>query len=116
MAESKGSQKKKSDAEGMPALVNELLQLVIAYVKQETLDPLKSLARVVAFGLLGSVCMALGTSLLALGVLRLVQDLAGHHLSGDLSWVPYLGAIAFCALVAVMAALRIGKVDAMEHR
>ena len=42
-------------------------QLVIDYVKQETLDPLKGLGRFILFGVAGSVALPLGLVVLAVG-------------------------------------------------
>ena len=139
----------------------DLLQLVIAYAKQETLDPVLRQLKKLGWGVAGGACMALGTGFLALGFVRALQtefgtarpvrsavvraltvrsapsvvyispksgsviaiasarlpgsaDLgspfgAGAHLSGDWSWVPYMGGVLFCLLVAGFCVLRIMK-------
>ena len=58
----------------LPQLITELRDLVVAYFRQETVDPLKSL-----------------------GVLRLLQVETGTTFHGDWSWAPYL--IVFVTLV-----------------
>ncbi len=75
------------------------INLLIAYVKQETLDPLKSLGRFVLFGVAGSVAIALGVGLLLLAGLRVLQTETGTF-HGNLSWVPYL--IVAAAALAVI--------------
>ncbi len=141
----------------------DLLQLVIAYAKQETLDPVMRQLKKLGWGVAGGACMALGTAFLALGFVRALQTefgssrlpaLAslravsapatvvhsaavsgrsvtfrvavpdnrfifgqepgspfgvGAHLSGDWSWVPYMGGVLFCLLVAGFCVLRIVK-------
>lgn len=100
-----------SDSKSVPTLVAELKDLVIAYAKQETVDPLKGLVRFVVFGLVGAVLIAIGGVLVALAIVRAIQTEAGVHLSGDLSWVPYSGGVLFGLVVAGFALSRIAKVD-----
>ncbi len=83
--------------------ISELKELVIAYAKQETVDPLKGLARYVAFGIAGAVLIGTGVTFLALGGLRALQgDHRGPHFTGNWSWAPYgivvVGALALAAL------------------
>jgi hypothetical protein len=139
---------------------SDLLQLIIAYVKQETLDPVMRQLKKLGWGVAGGACMALGTAFLALGFVRALQTEfgtaravrsavfradfnsaptvvytsprsgsviaiassrlpsgaalgspfgSGAHLSGDWSWVPYMGGVLFCLLVAGFCVLRIVK-------
>ncbi|HUC14999.1 MAG TPA: hypothetical protein VMS00_11160 [Acidimicrobiales bacterium] len=142
---------------------SDLLQLIIAYAKQETLDPVVRQLKKLGWGVAGGACMALGTAFLALGFVRALQTEfgtarqpglavfralnsaprvvhssalpgssvsfqvavpnnaftlrtglaspfgAGAHLSGDWSWVPYMGGVLFCLLVAGFCVLRIVK-------
>ena len=81
----------------LPELVLELKDLCVAYIRQETVLPLKALGRYLAFGIGGSLLMGVGVLLLALGLLRLLQTETGTTFAGDWSWVPYL--IVFAALV-----------------
>jgi hypothetical protein len=137
----------------------DLLQLVIAYAKQETLDPVMRQLKNLGWGVAGGACMALGTAFLALGFVRALQTEfgtarpvraavfgavnvkptvvytspksgqvvailsarlpgnaalgspfgSGAHLSGDWSWVPYMGGVLFCLLVAGFCVFRIMK-------
>lgn len=77
------------------------LQLVIDYVKQETLQPLKGLGRYVAFGIAGSVALAIGLVIVAIGFLRVLQGETGGTFGGNFSWAPY----AIVAIVVVGVAL-----------
>jgi hypothetical protein len=82
--------------------IRELKELVIAYAKQETVDPLKGLGRYVAFGLAGALLLGTGVTFLAVGALRALQgDHDGPHFTGNWSWAPYaivvIGALAIAA-------------------
>lgn len=89
-----------SDPSDLPSHVQDLSQLVIAYVKQETLEPIKGLGRFVGFGLAGSALVGLGLVTLFLGVLRLLQEETGDAFRGHLKFVPYLITLALCGAVA----------------
>lgn len=89
---------------------SELVRLVVAYARQETVDPLKALGRFLVFGLAGALLLGIGCVLLVLAVLRLLQTELSTHLSGSLTWVPYTGAMLFALIVAGLAARRITKV------
>ena len=96
---------------GIGGHANDLISLVIAYAKQETLGPLKSLGRYIGYGLAGALLFAIGGVLLALTALRVIQTETGQHLTGSLTWVPYMGAALLCALGIAWAVTRIVKGD-----
>jgi hypothetical protein len=126
--------------------VAEFVQLVVAYAKQETVDPVVKQAKTLGKGIAGAALLAFGTVLLAIGFVRALQTelgggttflsrsvayaplahraprgvalpvLAGArpygvggHLSGDWSWVPYMGGALFCLAVAGFCVFRIVK-------
>ena len=98
--------KKRSDANP----VSEAITLIRDYAKQETLGPLKGIGRWIAAGLAGALLLAIGTVLLLIGLLRLLQGEPGHeHFSHALRWLPYLITAATAIVVAVVAVSRIGK-------
>jgi hypothetical protein len=83
--------------------IRELKELVIAYAKQETLDPIKGLGRYLAFGVAGAALIGIGVMFLAIGALRALQgDSSGPHFTGNWSWAPYaivvVGSFAIAAL------------------
>jgi hypothetical protein len=84
-------------------LVREIGTMLVEYVKQETLDPIKGLARFVAVGLAGMVVSGIGIVLLLLGGVRLLQDEAGSAFDGHLKFLPYVFALIVCAVVAAGA-------------
>jgi hypothetical protein len=73
----------------LPQLVMELRELIVGYLKQETVVPLKQLGRYIAFGIVGSLLLGLGVLLLAVGGLRALQTETGDTFTGDWSWAPY---------------------------
>ena len=80
--------------------VRELQELVVAYAKQETLDPLKGMARFAGFGLAGAVLMGCGVSFLAMAALRAMQSNRGWAVNGNWSWVPYVAVVLALVLTA----------------
>lgn len=89
------------ESEGLREAGEDVVQLVVEYVKQETLGPLRGLGRFMLFGIIGSLALCVGLILLLVGLLRLLQAQTGSTFAGHLSWVPY-------ALVAVVAILVVG--------
>jgi hypothetical protein len=92
---------------------SETLQLIIDYVKQETLDPLKGLGRFMVFGVAWSVALAIGLVILAVAFLRFLQGETGTTFAGNWSWAPYL----ICTVVVVaIAALAVRAVSRGQRR
>lgn len=95
---------KPADAPG----IGELANLVIAYAKQETIDPIRGAGRWLAFGLAAILSLTFGVALLALGTLRLLQYEVFANAT-TWSWIPYFIVMALCVIVAVIAVSRINK-------
>lgn len=89
--------------------VGDLVDSVRAYAVQETVGPARGAARWLAFGSLGALFTGLGIVLLALGVLRMVQDLGGSAMTGAWSFVPHLAASALLASLSFVALRRVGR-------
>lgn len=94
---------------GLRSSGGEAVQLVIDYVKQETLTPLRGLGRYILFGVAGSVALAIGLVILAVGFLRFLQGETGSTFSGNLSWVPYLICTVAVVAVAAVAVLAVSR-------
>ncbi len=88
--------------------IGELANLVIAYAKQETIDPIRGAGRWLAFGMAAILSLTFGVALLALGTLRLLQYEVFANAT-TWSWVPYLIVMALCVIVAALAVSRIKK-------
>jgi len=97
----------KDDDKSMPTLAGELYDLVRAYAKQETIEPIKGLGRFAAFGVLGSLLIGTGVVLLAVGILRALQTETGDTFEGNWSWAPYLITTVVLAIFAFLAVRRI---------
>lgn len=74
-------------------------ELLVAYAKQETVDPLRGLQRWIGYGAGGSLLLATGISLVLLALLRFLQTETGSTFTGNLSWIPYLITLLGAGLV-----------------
>ena len=93
----------------VPVLVGELWQLSVTYLRQETVVPIKGLVRFVAWGVAGSVSLAVGLLFLVLALLRALQTETGTVFAGHLSWIPYVLTLIVAGGVAAAAGLAIGR-------
>ena len=93
----------------LPQLGMELRDLVVTYVKQQTIVPLKQLGRYVGFGLLGSLLLGFGVVFLGLSGLRALQTETGSTFTGDWSWVPYVIMVVVLIIGAALVWLLRGK-------
>ena len=93
----------------LPGLASELWDLVVTYLKQETVVPIKGLGRFLALGMAGAVVLGIGLVLLALSLLRALQTEADTTFDGDWSWAPYGITLVACAVAAALAARAIGS-------
>lgn len=78
------------------------IQLVINYVKQETVDPIKALGKFLAYGTVGAFSMGLGVLFLLIAALRALQE-ETTIFHGNLSWLPY-----FIVLIVALGVLTFG--------
>ncbi len=98
--------KPKGTDKGIPGEAQDLLELVVGYAKQETLDPIRNLGRYIGYGMAGALLSSLGAVLLLLGGMRLLQSRSTFEGDGWRSCIPYLlvlvvsGAIAGGAMKA----------------
>ncbi|HUZ10455.1 MAG TPA: hypothetical protein VMU76_09835 [Acidimicrobiales bacterium] len=112
MARLRKSEKNKGPRRGVRESGADAVQMVIAYFKQETLEPLSGLGRFLLYGIAGSLAIAIGTVILLVAVLRLLQTETGAF-HGNLSWVPY---VIVLVLAAVIIALSLWRVTAGAAR
>lgn len=98
-----------TEAKSPQQTVQELTDLLKTYAKQETVDPLKGLAKFVGFGLGAAIVGGAGVILLLIGVLRLLQTETGPHFTGHLTWLPYLITLVVALILALLSAAAITR-------
>jgi len=86
--------------------LEEIKDLAVQYIKEETVQPLKDLGRFVAWGSAGSLLVGFGVALMLLGALRFLQE-QFPVLDGTLSWLPYLIIVVLAAAVVALTFWRI---------
>ena len=88
--------------------ISETFDLVVEYIKQETVEPLRGAGRWLGFGLVAAHAIILASLFLLLGVLRLLQS-ASLPFDGGWSWAPYLITAVVGILLVVWSLSRINK-------
>ena len=82
--------------------ITELKNALLQYSKQEIRDPLISLLKWTAFGLIGLIFIIAGLGHICLGILRLLQSEVSTFES-SLSFLPYFIIFVFLALIAALS-------------
>ena len=90
--------------------INEIIDLVKTYAKQETIGPLRNTGRFLARGLAGAFLLGWGLVLLLIGLLRVLQTETDAFDDGW-SWVPYFIVVIVAAVIAALFVSRITKGD-----
>ena len=100
----------KAKAKNPSGDARELVDLVIAYAKQETLEPLKGLGKNALKGLGGAVSLGIGGVFCSVGALRAMQT-ETDWFDDNLSWMPYFITVVLLGVLSVIgfAALGPGK-------
>jgi hypothetical protein len=89
--------------------IRELKDLVVAYAKQETVDPLRGIGRHLGYGVGGATLLGFGVFFLSMAALRALQTQTGDTFTDWKSFLPYLivvVALLVCAGVAYAGATR----------
>jgi hypothetical protein len=88
--------------------INEIIDLVKTYAKQETIEPLRNTGRYLARGAAGGFLIAFGLILLLVGLLRVLQTETDVFDDGW-SFVPYFIVVLVGGLIAAIFVSRISK-------
>jgi hypothetical protein len=91
------------------ASIEDLIETLKAYAKQELVGPLKGAGTWIAFGVAGAFTLGLGLLYVVLGLLRLIQAEWTRSSSGSLSWLAYLLVLVFTVLLLAFTLSRIKK-------
>jgi hypothetical protein len=86
----------------------ELIDLVRAYAKQETIGELRGTGRWLAWGAVGGISILLGLLFVLIGVLRLLQSTLFEG-SSAMSWAPYFIVLALTVVLVIFSQSRIRK-------
>lgn len=86
----------------------ELVDLVIAYAKQETLEPLKGLGKNAALGLGGALLLGVGGIFCSVSALRAMQTETDWFERHNLSYLPYFLTIVLLGVLAVIGWVGLG--------
>lgn len=97
-----------TNGDSVPTLTRELVDLVVDYAKQETVDPMKRMGKTVLFGVLGAVLIGVGVTFLALAGLRALQT-ETDAFDDNLSWFPYLVVTMALVVGAVLSWVLVGR-------
>ena len=86
--------------------LRELIDLVRAYARQETIGELRGTWRWLAWGSVGAVSILLGLLFFLVGVLRLIQ---AEFIDADsgLTWVPYFIVVGITVALIIFSQSRI---------
>lgn len=90
--------------------VGELVGLLKAYVLQETVAPLKTIGRNLAFGAAAALLFGTAAVLSLIALLRALQTETGTLFAGEWNWAPYgLTGIAGVIFLGAAAAFMLKK-------
>lgn len=92
-----------------PPSIADTVDLVKAYAKQETVEPLKGAGRWLGMGLAGAVVLGLGLAIVLLGLLRVLQTEWDRAARGSLSWLSYVIVLVVCLGLIALVVSRINK-------
>ena len=86
----------------------ELVDLVIAYAKQETLEPLKGLGKRAALGLGGALLLGIGGIFCSVAALRAMQSETDFFERHNLSYLPYFLTVVILVLLSLIGWMGLG--------
>ena len=86
----------------------ELVDLVIAYAKQETLEPLKGLGKRAALGLGGALLLGIGGIFCSMAALRAMQSETDFFERHNLSYLPYFFTVVILVVLSLIGWVGLG--------
>ncbi|MEI7623194.1 MAG: hypothetical protein WCJ88_06535 [Actinomycetes bacterium] len=104
-----------ASSKSVAEIVQDLWDLLVAYARQETLDPLRNIGRYLLFGVGGMIVITIGVFMFGLSALRALQTQTGDVFVGFWSWVPYLIVAVVLGGLVTLAISRIGRGGVGAH-
>jgi uncharacterized membrane protein YidH (DUF202 family) len=98
----------KAKAQNPAGDAKELVDLVIAYAKQETLEPLKGLGKKAALGIGGAVLLGVGGIFCSVAALRAMQTETDFFERHNLSYLPYILTVLILVVLSVVGWVGLG--------
>ena len=92
-----------------PSPHEDVLDLVVSYAKQETIEPLRGALRWILWGLASMAFICTGLVFLVLGVVRVSHDVLGESFQHSWSFVSYFVGVLACGIVVAFALSSIKK-------
>jgi hypothetical protein len=86
----------------------ELIDLVIAYAKQETLEPLKGLGKKAALGLGGAALLGVGGLFSSIGALRAMQTETDWFDEHNATYLPYILTVILLLVLSLIGWVGLG--------
>ena len=98
----------KAKAKNPAGDAKELVDLVIAYAKQETLEPLKGLGKKAGLGLAGALLLGLGGVFASIGALRAMQTQTDWFEEHNATYLPYIFTVIVLLLLSLVGWMGLG--------
>jgi hypothetical protein len=98
----------KAKAKNPTGDARELVDLVIAYAKQETLEPLKGLGMNALKGIGGALLLGIGGIFCSMGALRAMQSETDFFERHNLSYLPYFLTVVILLLLSLIGWVGLG--------
>jgi hypothetical protein len=98
----------KAKAKNPAGDAKELVDLVIAYAKQETLEPLKGLGKKAALGLGGALLLGVGGVFVSMGALRAMQTETEWFEEHNATYLPYIATVVLLLILSVIGWMGLG--------
>jgi hypothetical protein len=98
----------KTKAQNPTGDAKELVDLVVAYAKQETLDPLKGLGKNALKGIGGAVLLGIGGVFCSIAALRAMQSETDWFEEHNATYVPYGVTVLLLGVLAIIGWMGLG--------
>ena len=98
----------KAKAKNPTGDAKELVDMVITYAKQETLEPLKGLGKKAALGVGGAVLLGVGGLFVSIGALRAMQTETDWFEEHNATYLPYIFTVVILLILSLIGWMGLG--------